>query len=359
MNEEKVLERLEKWKRGIKTGPLLLELWPTHRCNLHCKMCGTWIHREKTGNYDVVEEKRNEIDDSRILEIIGEAKQLGVEEVLITGGGEPLMRKDVVIEAMRRVKEFGMYGNLNTNGTLFSKKDLEEIVEMGWDLIMFSIDGVGKTHDWVRGMNGCFETLRRNLLLLKEIKQERATNLPRISFNTVLTKFLLDELEELVKFAHEVGCNDITLIPLIIFDQKIEKLKPEDDNKLKYKLKEGLSLANKLGIHTNFESLLGNSYEDLKEPLEKGKFENSPCYEPFLHILIKATGETTACCMLENSPENAKEKSLKEIWFGEYFENMRKDFVRWKMPEECKNCVHSQFIRNMWIREKLKTRTDS
>ncbi|MEM5855445.1 MAG: SPASM domain-containing protein, partial [Candidatus Aenigmatarchaeota archaeon] len=66
-------------------------------------------------------------------------------------------------------------------------------------------------------------------------------------------------------------------------------------------------------------------------------------------------GEATFCCMIENSPENIKEKSLREIWFGKYFDQQRRNFINKVVREECKFCVFTQFVKNREIRRKLSS----
>jgi hypothetical protein len=52
--------------------------------------------------------------------------------------------------------------------------------------------------------------------------------------------------------------------------------------------------------------------------------------------------------------ENIMKKSLKEIWFGEYFENMRNMLAKNKLPDFCSKCNPSQVIENRKIRFELE-----
>jgi MoaA/NifB/PqqE/SkfB family radical SAM enzyme len=363
--EEKI-KRLKMWLNN-KVGPFLIEVWPTNRCNLRCIMCGTWANRrkleEKGIRYNPTEEMKNEIPEERLLLLIEEAKELEAKEFLITGGGEPFVRKDVTLKLMRKIKDMEMFGNLNTNGTLLTEEDICKIVKIGWDMVMFSIDAPdSEIHDQIRGMKGCFERVKKNLLVLNKVKKNLKTDKPRVVFNTVLNNKVYNKIDELTEFASQVGCEDITFIPLIPYDNFARKIELSKYQKVKLEkdLDRLISFSRKLGINTNLNELSfstpsGEMDETILSELEGSSRDliHSPCFEPFLHFLVKADGEATFCCMIENSPDNIKEKSLRQIWFGEYFTEQRKNFINRKIRKECRLCVFSQFIRNKEIREEL------
>jgi MoaA/NifB/PqqE/SkfB family radical SAM enzyme len=364
--EEKI-ERLKLWFNS-KAGPFLIEIWPTNRCNLQCIMCGTWASRrkmeEKGIKFDPLEEMKNEVSEERLLKLVREAKELGAREFLITGGGEPFIRKATTLKLMNEIKSFNLFGNLNTNGTLLNEEDIRKIIEIGWDMLMFSIDApYSKTHDYIRGMKGCFQKVKENLILIKKEKKRVREEKPKIVFNTVLSNKIYDKVDKLIKFASKVGCEDITFIPLIPYDEEARKIELNEKQKiwLKKKIENLISFAKKFGINTNLSELDFYISSDKMDETILKEIENSPkdlahsaCFEPFLHFLVKADGEATFCCMIENSPENIKEKSLEEIWFGKYFNEQRRNFIDKNIREECKFCVFSQFIRNRKIREMLE-----
>lgn len=367
--EEKI-ERMLKWSARKEVGPLSVEMWPTNRCNLECIMCGTWASRRKENKvYNPERDREMELPDNIWLKIINDAVALGVKEFIITGGGEPLVRKDTILKMMKEVKKLGAHGKLNTNGTLLKKEDISTIVYIGWDTIIFSMDGPdAETHDFVRNTNGTFQKVKDVLMEFKNQKKEMGTDNPRISFNTVLMSRNFEKIPELVKFAGDVGCQDITFIPIIAFDKTTEKYKLKLIQRLKLSktISEVEKLSEELGIHTNIDEFKENQIVDTSkmdkainteiESTSPG-FMSSPCYEPFLHLLITPDGMTTCCCMLAGKGVKGDflTKGLKEIWFSDWFNNLRDKFLRKELPKECGTCVFQQFIRNREIREKLKS----
>ena len=62
------------------------------------------------------------------------------------------------VEMVRKIIGSGMNGSITTNGTLLDQEHIRELVELGWDLLVFSIDGGDpETNDRLRGMAGAFK----------------------------------------------------------------------------------------------------------------------------------------------------------------------------------------------------------
>jgi MoaA/NifB/PqqE/SkfB family radical SAM enzyme len=367
--EEKI-QRLIEWAKGKKVGPLSIELWPTNRCNLRCIMCGTWASRRKAEEkgiiYNPEKEKERELPDEVWLKITEEAIQLGAKEFLITGGGEPLVRKETTLKLMEKIKQYDTFGTLNTNGTLFSSTDIKKVISFGWDMIIFSVDAPNaKIQDFIKNVPGTFNRVKKVLLEFKKQKRKIKTDKPKIVFNTVVLNKNFEFLPKLVKFASSVDCESITFIPLIIFDKFVEKyrLSSRQNSKLGKVLKEVGTLSKKFGIHTNAYDILNFRQDERIDEIVKKEISSLPpsltsaaCYEPFLHLLITPEGEATACCMLAGKGIKVDwlKTKLKEVWFDEWFNKLRQQFIKKELPIECGNCVFSQFRRNEEIRQKLQ-----
>lgn len=369
---ENKIKRLLDWSNNERPGPYSIEIWPTNRCNLKCKMCGTWARRredEKSGIfYNPEEESNNELSDELLMSITKTTIEMGAKRFLITGGGEPFVRKEITLEIMQKIKKNELFGNLNTNGSLLSENDIRKIVNIDWNMIMFSIDGPdAETHDYIRGVKGAFERTYKNLKKIQMLKEKLNKEVPKIVFNTVITNRNYEKIEDIIKLADDVGCEDITFIPLIAYDETIEKLKLNDSEsrKLQNSIKELISLSNNLSINTNLEDIRKEGIESsndmnnkIMKMIDSSPNDNiifSPCYQPFLHLLIKPNGDVSCCCMMESFQDNLKKNNLREIWYGKIFNKMRQNFLNKKIPDDCKTCVLSQYVNNRDIRKNLKS----
>ena len=368
--------RILEWFKGNPQPPFKIDIELHRRCNLRCLSCS----RRASPDYERLNEisKSLEMPLEKWLEIVEEAAELGVREWHIAGGGEPMFLPSITLAVMKKIKEYGMLGIITTNGSLWTRKIIEEVVRMGWDRIHFSIDGPNeKVHDYLRQVPGTFRRVVRTLDLLNKLKKKYKTDKPMLNMNTVLSTKNYKLLPEMVKFAKKHGIEFMFVEPLIVYSKYGEmlKLKKRHLREFPQYLKKAIELAKKFGINNNFDGLEKNLDLELIEKsskmnevvkrdverLEKlkvkgflGSFLTVPCYKPWFHMTIKCDGRTTSCDVPLTGGDDARNKSLKEIWFGEYFENLRRDFIEWKLPSYCSNCASGVFLANEKIRERLK-----
>lgn len=358
------------WKKIGKSYPVSIEIHPTNMCNLNCIMCGTkWAYRRKkelNPSCDINEDVQFEVSKKRWLSLIKEAYELGIRRWLITGGGEPMLRKDVVLSLVKEIKYFGMYGNINTNGVLFDKKDVQTFVNNQWDMVMFSLDSADESvHDKIRGMEGAYNRTLTTIKMFNDFKKKRNISKPKLTFNTLLCNKNYKGVEPLIQLASESKCTDITFIPLIRFgDFKKElSLTRMQQDEFQKKIPSLIDFAEKKKINTNLNTFERDTFDKTSEMntvilshinKKEDEFLSIPCYEPFLNLVVRMDGKISPCCMLENHKENIKNKSLKEVWFGHYFTALREQLFKGNLPQGCETCVHSRFVHNKVLRDRLR-----
>ena len=351
MNLDETTSRIKKWLRGEKAYPMKVDFFITEKCNLRCAFC----------NYPHVPKERlkKELTEKELMRIVD---WCGQHEVKIMGilGGEPFVRKVVLLKLMERIKSYGIEGSLVTNGTLLDEKSIRKIVEMKWDLIRFSIDGDEKTHDILRGVKGCYAIAKRNLMEFKRIKESLDSNYPTIEINFVLCNANFEKARNVVELASEANVNFIYFLPVIELTKRAKELKIKKDEWriVKEELKDVDKLAKKLGIKTNLNEILvekiptKNIKEIIAEWARKGRIF-IPCFLPWYTMSIDAIGNVTPCCNLQSIGENVRNKSLDEIWFGEAFNSIRKTMLSGKLFEECSRCCLPLMDENNLLREMI------
>jgi len=100
--------------------PVHVQFIPTNRCNLKCSFCSC-MGRDSSREMD--------LDEIQIL--IPHLKDLGTQSVTITGGGEPLLHKDIATI----IEWFYVYGidvGLVTNGVLLDKLKPNVLSMLTW-----------------------------------------------------------------------------------------------------------------------------------------------------------------------------------------------------------------------------------
>jgi len=352
MKVEEIGKRLELWKDGRKAGPVRMELHLTDSCNLNCIFC--W--RKKS---DKLNEK--ELSERKLLQIVREAAKLGVREWVISGGGEPLLRKETTLKILKEIKKHNMWGLLTTNGTLLTKKDAEFLVEIAWDQVQFSIDGPNKKiNDFLRPPNS-FDRILEAVKILRGVRDSMNSRKPYIGFNTILNRMNFDKISEMIELAYNVGAELVFFEPIYPGYSEIDLTIPEEKTKdLVESIRKGEKIARKLGIDTNIKDFLEvhladktNLREKILEEVEGlNGFIEAPCFRPWYLMGIKASG-FAGCCSTFEMGEFIQEKHLEEIWFGKTFNKLREEMANKKIPDYCSKCSVVVLNENRFLRKML------
>ena len=167
----------------------------TNNCNLRCKHCII-----QAGEKDI-----NEISYDEVTSFIDKILNSGLRKILFTGG-EPFTRKD-----FKDILQYCINKNVKveivTNATLINNDMLDFIKKNGVELGI-SIESFKKEiFEAIRGKN----TFDYTMATLKKSKE---MGIPSKIYTT-LTKLNINEIDELVKNAHDLGLgihfNDVTM----------------------------------------------------------------------------------------------------------------------------------------------------
>jgi radical SAM family uncharacterized protein len=200
----------------------------TYNCNLRCKMCPFW--RRPSPDPSLEQEKK-------VLKEIYRSGAVGVA----FEGGEPLLRRDLV-DILAFSRSLPLHTSLITNGTLLESR-INEIAPYINGVVYVSLDGLEKTHDAIRGVDGSFRKAIRGINAAKEKVA--------VTINTTVMAENIDEIESLVRLAKKLGikisvavaheyCNANTSSPA---SNKIPKIA----RKLMQMKREGFPIVNSIG----------------------------------------------------------------------------------------------------------------
>lgn len=336
---EKKFQRVRNWFNGEPSGPFKLKLLLSYRCNLECRFCrwGSPVGSGESGKSLHTWDKRRpdkEISVDKWLDIIEEASDIGCEKVDIIGG-EPFIRSNDIGSVLRKVKEEGMYGQVTTNGTLLDSELAREIVDMGWDRILVSIDSPrAEVHDAFRGVKGTFKKAIDGIKNLREWKEKLNKNEPKITLTCILAKWSVNELEEMVELADFCGVDRFNLTPLFADFEKIENYKIDRENsKIVDKLKRLEKLADRKGLDNNFRDVYENEiimtesdkYDTLKEEMSEDEDGEEPQMEDSEEEMDEedeneVTGDDSGECESNEHEENGcirrEDKKIDEGRYG-------------------------------------------
>lgn len=375
MNER--IERLYNWSKGREKGPYKIELRYTKRCNLDCLSCWRTKYNGESLDYS------KEISKERCLKIVEEAAELNVKEILLTGGGEPLIKKSLFDSVIEKIKKLNISGMVVTNGTLFDEQLIEKMVRINWDGIIFSVDGPdAKTNNLLRRGSKPFKKVLEALQHFNRYKEKYNSSLPKLSLSPVISNRNYHKLPEFVQFAAETNISDINF-QLLVENNKVAELMSlnrKERKELHDLIPKSIELAKKRGISCNAESLYeeglmknntskGNLIKEDGREFSGDDFLSAPCYRPWYYISIHPDGSVQPCSnipqkeedyedidkkqMEQVRSENIKNKSLSEIWHGDYFKTYRRRILNKNIFPWCEICCGNEVFDVKEMRKKL------
>lgn len=169
----------------LQTRPLALLAELTYRCPLQCPYCSNPL---ELGKY------RQELDTATWARVFGEAADLGVVQLHLSGG-EPLVRRDI-FELVRAASGVGLYTNMSTGATVVDGSKLERLRESGLDHLQVSLlDTLPESNDRLAGAPS-FDRKREAVLGAKRL------GFP-VTLNVVLHRQNLDRIGEVIALAQE------------------------------------------------------------------------------------------------------------------------------------------------------------
>jgi len=114
----------------MKIKASLAHMKPTSFCNFNCKHCG------------VVKTGKKVISFKKAKEFLIELKKNKIKNLIISGGGEPLVKFKRIVDIINLAKKYKIKVRLNTNGYFIAYKDPKSAVERlsNLDSLTLSVD---------------------------------------------------------------------------------------------------------------------------------------------------------------------------------------------------------------------------
>lgn len=178
-------------------------LWDiTRRCNLSC------IHCYNSGGLSAEQELEIIPNYKAIIDRVVEA---GINHIHLLGG-EPLLVKGL-LDLLHYASIRDVLISINTNGTLLTKKFINELIESNVSQLTFSLDGATEpTNDAIRG-SGSYKRVTKNIRqTISCIDQAKSTMLVQVA--TVVTKQNISTIHKLPKILRDMGVKHLDILKL-------------------------------------------------------------------------------------------------------------------------------------------------
>jgi MoaA/NifB/PqqE/SkfB family radical SAM enzyme len=336
-----------------------LRLLLTNRCNLKCPFC---VSHNREIDYS------KEVSDEKYLLCIKDAINLGLKHLKIIGGGEALLRKNLLLKIIKiKKKNPQVFCDIHTNGTLFSDDLIKNFVDSKWGKIAISIEGPNaKTNDPLRG-KGTFDKIITTLERFNHWKKLYKTNWPELNFGTVLTSKNYNKIDKLLELAHKNGVTNLHLQSLFLATDFCQNLKLSNlqIDKFQEKLPYLIKMANELKIRNNFDNFsvknirysertpgkiieedLNNDRNTIKKKI-KVDLLKSFCLDFWNYLMISPAGDIQFCLKKFEYGFNIKKDRLHNVWHGTKLKNIRKKFLEGNRFRECDICCPGKIFENL------------
>lgn len=318
------LDSLSKDKEEIK-APIHIRIKPTNVCNHDCWYCAYKSSNLQLGQ-DMVE--KDFIPRKKMLEIIEDCSEMGVEAITFSGGGEPFNYR-FFTDTIKKVIESKIAFASLTNGSKLKGK-IAELFAYNASWIRISIDAHDdESYAESRGVKiGEFSKIIKNMKDFSSLNGKCALGVSYI-VDDKNYKYIYD----MVKLIKSTGANNIKISPCVISD--IAKENDDYHIRIYDKVQEQILKAKSGFEDKDFE--IYNSYHLFGEEIEK-------TYDwcPYMQILpvIGADLNIYPCQDKAYNLSNGlvgtiKDKSFKEFWFSD-----KNNFFKINPSCDCKHrCV--------------------
>ncbi len=345
--------------------PVLLWLESTARCNLRCAKCGHGFDppgTQRTLPRNLADAVIDEADDYFAAAV----------KVRTSGYGEMFLfsRLRSLIE---RVKSYGCWTEGTTNGVVIDRSEVDWLVDLGYDQLVFSIDGSEpETMQRLRGAD--LARIWDILRYVRDRKEQAGATKPQIVVGFVAQSDNLHELPDLVRKLADLNVSFLAVNTLfyrkyvpgsddpygrLYHDYNLANL---DRPRAEALLEEARELARQSGIAFGlyidldrvYREAAGEGEEDMlvtigTQPetgpheiafLPKEPLQPFYCVYPWTSLFVTARGTTTVCCSMRGDVGTVLNSGdLDRAWNGEVLRDIRRSIARGEVHPNCAYCV--------------------
>jgi radical SAM protein with 4Fe4S-binding SPASM domain len=293
----------------------------TRACNLRCKHC----------YYDASTPLHDELDTEQAFAVIDEIAATFGNNVRVTfGGGEPLMREDL-LEIIAYGKERGLHLMLASNGILLDEDCAVRLKNAGIEEVIIAIDGTRETHDSIRG-TGVFEKTAKGARACKEAGLS-------LVIDPCIMKLNKEETGKILDISENLGARQCRFFHYIAMGRGQHEMPDGELDSVHYaenvlQLYEEQNRRREVEICTTQAS---QYWVVLKRREEEGLFvpdfyykEAPGCRAGIKMLSIKPNGDVVPCPLLEVKVGNVTQTSLRAIMNSNVFLKLKKRELKGK-----------------------------
>jgi AdoMet-dependent heme synthase len=338
--EFKLLQMMLRQKllgKGIEAKPLtptVASFAVTKACNLRCLHC----HAEAREPFP------NELTIPEGAKVITDLAELGTQAIIFTGG-EPTLRKDMVLTLAEYAVDNGIIPAMLTNGGFIqTKKAALELKEAGIMAVGIPIDSViPEKHDELRAVPGTFAKAINAIKLCREVDL-------KVVVTTMALQINYHQLPRMVELLQSLDIDQVAIYDLVPQGRgkDVESLLMTDEQRIEVfrylqKIQETREMLFVFsGGQPLYPSIISEMHKTRgtkpKDLLVKEFWVDSSCGCPAgnQYISIRPNGDVFPCPFLPLVAGNVRKQNLVDIWYHSPLLKELRD--RSKLHGECGKC---------------------
>jgi|GEM_PF-891548 len=299
----------------------------TFKCNLKCAGCGSWQVRE-----------HNDLSTEEWLEVFQQLRSLDVVKIL---GGEPLARRDIV-QLLAGVREIiDPYILQMTSNGMLGDRLVEAIEAVAWPglQLRISVDGLGPTHDRMRGVEGSHATVVETCRRVAALQPKYGF---KFGINFAVTDDSVGELDDMVRFAESLGADlipGVNVDPFLVGTEPPEVRRPKvimvDDKARALRALEDARVGTKRQLPLVDHIVSRFVTKDTFERQLDGDIQQFSCRELRDLLYFLPNGDIVRCGLDHRPIGNIRQNTFDQIWFGEGIREAR------RRVDDCPGCLQA------------------
>ncbi|MCO4782814.1 MAG: radical SAM protein [Candidatus Cloacimonetes bacterium] len=344
-------------QQKVFEGPRHVVIDLTNRCNTNCIACWTYSPLLQKQNRPDKSWYKETLQLDNLLYLIEDLHEMGVERIRFTGGGEPLLFKDVD-RLISEIKARDIWLAITTNGILLNDERISLLRSLKVDEIAISLwAATGETYKKIHPKSKA-EEFWKIMSAMERLKTGEWS--PSVHMLNVINRLNVHEIEKMADLARNLRFDSVyfTLVDamddtksLLLNDQdRINALRQIQRVKARYSSQEEIQLDNFKG----FEDRLNDVSND--QEYDRNKLDSLPCTMGWHFARITADGFVAPCCKgVEYKMGNINVDRFKKIWVNHKYQvfrnlayNEKKDhpyFEKMACYQMCDNLMHIEEIQ--------------
>lgn len=171
---------------GTAPPPGWLVMVVNNFCNLKCRMCDVGLGEQASVfHHHLIGDAPRNMSLELFETVLEQAADFDPPPRIGLAYTEPLIHAGV-LDLCRAAVERQFFVSITTNGFMLPRL-ADDLVAIGVDEIVVSVDGPEAVHDRIRGRTGSFARLREGVERLKRARDGHGSDRPRVGFSYTIT----------------------------------------------------------------------------------------------------------------------------------------------------------------------------